>query len=266
MTRVLAAEFLKLKRARMPLWTALAVFVYALLNLAMLPAMTKPDVLPKIAQAGGAFAEAVKAGLYKPTWENFLLGGPWGIAGSWGVITFSLVAAYLFTREYKERTAQNVMTLPLRREYTVVAKLVVLAVWVLGLAVLSVVFQSAVVALLGARGFAWSHVMRTLADSLLVSLTIYLTLPLVAWFAMLGRGYLPPMLFALVAMVVGNGIATTAASRWYPWTMGIDLVGASWLPIPQVHLVPASWAVAVIVFAVGVGALAWRVDHADSVG
>jgi ABC-type transport system involved in multi-copper enzyme maturation permease subunit len=264
MTRVLAAEFVKLKRARMPLWTVVAVLVYALLNLAMLPAVTKPEVLSKIAQAGGAFGQAVKAGLYRPTWQNYLLGGAWGIAGSWGVLTFSLVAAYLFAHEYRERTLQNTLTLPVRREYVVLAKLVVLAAWVLGLTILSVAFQVGVVAILGASGFAWSHVFDALADSIAVSLLIYLTLPAVAWFAMLGRGYLPPMLFALAAMMLGNGIASTAASRWFPWTMGIDLVGASWMPLPQVHLVPASWAVAALFFAVGVAALVWRVDRTDA--
>lgn len=264
MTRVLGAEFLKLKRSMMPLWTSLAVLVYAALNLAILPAVTSPKTLEKIASVGGVFAEAVTAGLYRPNWTNFLHFGAQGIAGSWGVLTFGLVAAYLFGREFKEGTATTMLTLPVRREYVVLAKLAVLAVWVFGLTLLSVVLQMGVVALLGVSGFAWMHVVRSLTDGLTVSLLLYLTLPVVAWFAMLGKGYLRPMLFSLAMMMVGNALVGTSWSRWFPWNMPLHLVGASWYPIPPSGLVPGSWAVAVGVFLAGLAALVWQIDHTDN--
>ena len=68
-----------------------------------------------------------------------------------------------------------------------------MAAWVAGLTVLSWLLQIPVVALLGARGFAWPVLAQSLGECLTVSLLLFLTLPVVAWFAALGRGYLPPM-------------------------------------------------------------------------
>lgn len=265
MMRALAAEFLKLKRSRMPLWTGLVVLVAAGLGLAVLPVLSEPTTQAKFVAGGGAFAKAVTAGLYSPTWANYLRIGTQGMSGSWGVLTFGLVTAYLFGRESKERTVSAMFTLPLRREYVVLAKMAVLAVWVFGLAMLSVLLTMGLVVLLGVEGFAWSHVFKNVGETLAVAGLIYLTLPFVAWFAALAKGYLRPMLFSLGMMMVGNGLVTTEASRWFPWNMPVHLIGASWLPVSPSSLLPGSYAVAVGVFLAGLAALLWQADHADSV-
>jgi ABC-2 type transport system permease protein len=264
MMRVLGAEFVKLRRAPMVLWTAFVVLFISALDLAMLPVVTRPDVVRKIAASGGRFAAGAAAGAYARTWTNLLHFGAQGIAGSWGILTFGLVAAYVFGREYREGSAPTMLTLPLRREYVVLAKLVVLAVWVLALTLLSAALLVAVVAVLGAGGFAWTVVLTSFADSLNVSALLFLTLPVVAWFAMLGRGYLPPMLFSLAMMMLGSGLIGTTWSRWFPWNLPMHLVGASYVPVPLGGLTPGSVMVSIVVFLVGIAALIWQVDHADS--
>jgi ABC-2 type transport system permease protein len=264
MMRAVAAEFMKLKRSRMPLWSGLVVLVAAGLGLAVMPVLSDPATQAKVAAGGGAFAKAVATGLYHPTWANYLHIGTQGMSGSWGVLTFGLVTAYLFGRESRERTSSAMLTLPLRREYVVLAKMVVLAVWVFGLAILSVLLTMGVVAVLGVEGFSWSAVFKNVTDTLAVAALLYLTLPFVAWFAALGKGYLRPMLFSLAMVMVGNTLVATSLSRWFPWNMPLHLVGASWYPVPPSSLVPGSWAVAVGVFLAGLTVLLWQTDHADS--
>lgn len=264
MMRVLAAEFLKLKRSKMPLWSGLIVLVAGGLGLAVLPVLSDPATQAQIAKGGGVFAKAVAAGAYAPTWANYLRIGLQGMSGSWGVLTFGFVTAYLFGREFKEGTAKNMLTLPLRREYTVLAKMVVLAAWVLCLGLLSVLVSAGTAVALGVGGFTWMHVLRSVVDTLGVTTLLYLTLPFVAWFAMRGKGYLPPMLYSLVVMMVSNGMVETPLSRWVPWNMPLHLVGASWYPVSPSSLTIGSWVVAVIFFIAGLAALMWRVDHADS--
>ncbi|HEY5506972.1 MAG TPA: ABC transporter permease [Coriobacteriia bacterium] len=264
--RLLAAEFLKLKRSRMPLWSVLIVAVAAGLSLAVLPVLADPKMQATIAKGGGVFARAVAAGVYQPTWTNYLHIGVQGMTGSWGILTFGLVTAFLFGREFKEGAAQTMLTLPIRREYVVVAKLVVLAVWVFGLGLLSVLLTSAATVALGVRGFAWAAVLTSLGQTTLAIVPLYLTLPLVAWFAVRGRGYLQPMLYSLGVMMVGNALVQTPASRYFPWNMPLHMVGASWYPIAPSPLVVGSWVVALCVFGVGVAALMWQIDHADSLG
>lgn len=264
MVRVLTAEFAKLRRSRMLLWTAIVPLSIAVMEPALFHAIADAATQRQMAAGGPVFAKAVAAGLYLPTWRNFLAFLPQAISGSWGVLTFGLMAAYLFGREFKEGTMKDVLTLPVPRGYTVVAKMLVLAVWVAGLTFFAMVLQVAAVGIVHPAGFAWEHVWRTLGDGMLVSLLLYATLPVTALFALRGRGYLQPMVFTLAAMLIGNGLATTSVSRWFPWNMPIHLVGASWLPIAPSPLVAGSWVVAGAVFVAGVAALVWQVDHADN--
>ena len=264
MMRILAAEFLKLKRSRMPLWSGLIVVVTGGLGLAVLPVLSDPAIQAQIAKGGGVFARAVAAGAYGPTWANYLRIGLQGMSGSWGVLTFGFVTAYLFGREFKEGTAKTMLTLPLRREYVMLAKMVVLAVWVLGLGALSVLVTMGTATALGVGGFTWTHVLTSLTDTVAVTAALYLALPFVAWFAMLGKGYLPPMLYSLAVMMVSNGLVETPISHWVPWNIPLHLVGASWYPVPPSSLPPGSWVVAAAFFLAGLAALVWRADHADS--
>jgi len=264
MMRAIRAEFAKLRRSRMLLWSALIPAVAAGLSLAVIPVLADLKTQTQIASGGGPFAKAVAAGLYEPSWVNVLRIGTQGMTGSWGLLAFGLVTAYLFGREYTERTVTVMHTLPVRREYVVVAKTVVLGVWVFGLGIVSVLLTMGVAAALGASGFAWSHVLGNVTDTLAAVAPLYLTLPFVAYFANLGRGYLPPMLFSLGLVMVGNALVETPVSPFVPWNMPLHLLGASWYPVPPTGLVAGSWLAAVCVFALGLGALMWQADHADS--
>jgi ABC-2 type transport system permease protein len=266
MMRLLAAEFLKLRRSRMPLWSGLIVLVASALSLAVLPVLADPKTQATIAKSGGVFAQAVAAGAYAPSWAHYLRIGVQGMSGSWGILTFGLVTAYLFGREFKEGAAKNLLTLPIRREYVVLAKLIVLAVWVFGLGLLSVALTSLATAALGVGGFAWSAILASVGETTAAIAPLYLTLPFVAWFAVRGRGYLQPMLYSLGVMMVGNALVQTPVSPYFPWNMPLHMVGASWYPVSPSPVLPASWVVAVAVFALGVAALMWQIDHADSMG
>jgi ABC-type transport system involved in multi-copper enzyme maturation permease subunit len=252
MTRALKAEFLKLKGSRMLLWTSLVVIGYAVLATVLNVTLIKdPETIKRVASAGGVFKKAVDAGFYDFNWTNQLRVAVQGVSGTWGVMLFAFVTAYVFGREYKEGTEKNLFTLPVRRGSFVAAKMIVVACWALGLTALSMALHVAGLALLGVPGFAWSHVGAAVLDALEVTVLIYLTLPFVAWITMVGRGYLRPMLFTFAAQIVGSGLATTSVSRYYPWNMGVHLVGASWMPVVSSELVPGSWAIAVGLFIVG---------------
>lgn len=264
MTRMLHAEFLKMRRSRMPLWTALVVLIVAGLAAFIYPMLSDPGTQAEMAKMGGAYGRAVALGHYDATWSNYLRITLQGMSGSWGVLTFALVASYVFARESSEGTLDAMLTLPTRREYIVAAKMVVVAVWVAGLALLSIVLTAIVTAALRVDGFAWSYLAKNAADTLKVAFLLFVTLPFVAWFAMSGKGYLRPMLFALATMMVGDGLVGTPVSPWLPWNMPLHLVGASWYPVPPTGMPSAGWLVALAVFAAGIAACMWRIDRAES--
>jgi ABC-2 type transport system permease protein len=242
--RALRAEVGKLKRSRVPLWTAAIVTLWPLYTIFVI--------------------RLTSGSLEGVTWRDSMVLGPQTIASWWGILLGGFVAAYVFGREFSDSTMRNTLTVPIRREWLVASKLVVVLVWVFALCLLSVVAQAAYAALLGFDGFAWEHVLRSLRDSVLVMLTIAATLPLVGWIAVVGRGYLAPMIFSGIAFVSGVLFLQAGWERWVPWAMPIALVGMGWVPgETKSSLVAASWVILGALFLAGVAALIVQVDYAD---
>lgn len=244
MFRALRAEVTKFKRSYVPLWTALLVAGWPLFSIFV------------IRLSSGSLAEV--------TWKDFMAMGPQDIASWWGFLLGGFAAAYVFGREFGEDTAHVALTLPLRREWFALSKIAVVLLWVFALALLSIVARVGYAALLGLDGFAWEHVRRSLADSVLVTLAVVATLPLVGWIAVLGRGYVAPMIFSGVAFAAGALFLQVGWERWVPWAMPIALVGMSWVPgTTKSSLVAGSWVILVALFLAGVAALILQIDYAD---
>src|SRR5574340_892940 len=223
MLRVLKAEFLKLRRARVVLGTVATVVTFAVF---------------------GIYGAGIWGSSATPTWSGVLAESSMFMAGWWGILIFSLAAAHLFGGEFADGTAGSMLTTPVRREYFMIAKFAVLAVWILGLVLVSVVCHMAAAVIRGATGFTWSLVGETLRDNLEVALLMYLTLPVTAFISMLGRGYVAPMLFATAAMAVSWSAGFLGWARWFPWAMPSTIGGGLGPPSQFAKgLVPASWAI-----------------------
>jgi len=241
MLRALSAEIRKLKRSRMPLWTALIVLLLPLIVVGIQQTPHAPPI----------------------AWVDFMRVGSEMLA-TLGIVVFGMVAAYVFGRDYVGGTASSVLTLPMRREYPVLAKGIVLLAWVLGLTVLSVGAGAGYAALLGLKGFTFAQLATTAWESFQVALLLFGTLPIVALLAVVGRGYIAPMAFSGMTAWVGLGLAEAGWSRWFPWSMPMGITGIILGPPIEIRgLVPGSWAVMAAMFVAGVVALVWYVDTAD---
>ena len=245
MLRALRSEIVKLKRARVVLWTVLIV--------ALVPFVVAFSI------------RLVGADLGRTTWESFMRLAPQMMASWWGIMIFGLAAAYLFGREFGDGTAKNMLTLPIRRESFVVAKMGVLALWVSGLTLLSVALEAACAAALGLPGFAWEHIWVAAGESMTIALLIYLTLPIVAALAMLEKGYLPPMLFSALMATASMLFAVVGWARWFPWSMPLAVAGSSMGPlIHKPEISTGSWVVDATLFVVGLAAVIVYIDRADN--
>lgn len=247
MLRALRAEAMKLKGSMMPVWTALVVLVA--------PCITVSTF--RLIDRGAADAR----------WADFMLAGPQLIASWYGSVLFGFIASYLFGREQNEGTEQQMFTLPVRREYFFAAKMLVLAAWVLCLTVLSLFVQAGYATLVGAQGASWAEATRIALLGLKVAVLIYATLPWVALIAMIGRGYLAPMVYSSIMAAIGLGLAEAGWGRWFPWSMQLSVTGVALFPaVPMPTLVGGSWALMAIVFVTGAVATVLYIDRADSTG
>ena len=136
-----------------------------------------------------------------------------------GVIVFSIVTAWVFGREFSDHTAKDLMALPTSREKIVTAKLIVIAAWVfvttLWLYLIGLIVGNLVDIPGWTNNLAWVSFREVLITA---GMTLLLMTP-VAFIASMGRGYLPPLGWAVLTIFFSQIVAATGWGDWFPWSV-----------------------------------------------
>lgn len=253
---VLATEFLKLRRARVP-GVTLAVLLVAVLGLALLIWIVKEP--GRAAELGLLGAKADFSGL-EASWTSYA-GFLIQVVGTGGMLLLAFVVAYVFGREYEEATAKNMLALPVSRHWFVVAKLTVVAVWWFAIVIAMLAWAMMVGLALDLPGFSATLAGEMVANTLLAAGISYLLAPVVAFVTVWGRGSMAPLGFALGALLAGNLIGSTGWAPWFPWSIVPLLIGAvgpaaSELPV-------GSYVIVALTFVAGVAATVAMLRRSD---
>ena len=255
--QVLAAEFLKLRRSRVT-WFSLAALSLGPVAIALMMWIVREP--GRAAQLGLLGTKADLSGL-TATWAAYFSMLTM-VVGIGGMLLLAFVVAFVFGREYTEGTAKNLLALPVGRHWFALAKLVVAAVW-WAVLVVSVLVEGFVLgAALALPGFSAELAVGAVRDALLAAVVAFLLVPVVAWIAMLGRGYLPPLGFALAMLAVGDVLSHTGWAAWFPWSIVPQLIGT--IGKPAATIAPASLAVVAVTFVAGVAATIAQLRWADN--
>jgi ABC-type transport system involved in multi-copper enzyme maturation permease subunit len=245
--QVVVTEFIKLRRTRIT-WLTLVAFSIAPAAAGLFMWIVREP--GRAAQLGLLGTKANLAGL-QATWPYFLMMMTL-VVGAGGLIILALIASYVFGREYSEGTAKNMLALPVGRHWFVVGKLVVTAAWWAILVVTVLAEALAIGFALGLPGFSTALLAASARDIALVAAFTFLLTPVVAWIATLGRGYLPPIGFAIVMLAFGDVFAHTGWAMWFPWSVVPLFAGTTG---PRATSLPfSSYLVVVLTFVVGVAA------------
>ncbi|MBT5860195.1 MAG: ABC transporter permease subunit, partial [Alphaproteobacteria bacterium] len=112
-------------------------------------------------------------------WPSFflLILQTMGVAG---MILVSVIAVYVFGREYTEQTAKNLLALPVGRHWFVIAKLGVVALWFAVLVGFLIAWSLVVGWLVGMPGFSLDLAVTASADLFLAASVGWLLVPAVA--------------------------------------------------------------------------------------
>jgi len=256
--QVLATEFLKLRRSKVTWGTFGALSIVPLAIALFTWIVREPG---RAAQLGLLGTKANLAGL-QATWPAYLSMFTLAV-GVGGMLLLAFIVAFVFGREYAEGTAKNLLALPVGRQRIVVAKFVVVGVWWLAL-VAAVLAESLVIgAALSLPGFSVALVLGAVRDVALVAGAGYLLAPPVAWITVLGRGYLPPLGFALATLALGDVFTHTGWAAWFPWSVVPLFVGA--VGNRQATVATGSVTVVALTFVAGVAATVAQLRYADNV-
>ena len=255
--QVLATEFLKLRRSKVT-WLSFVALSLAPLGIALMMWIVREP--GRAAQLGLLGTKADLSGLTAtwPAYFSMLV----LVVGIGGMLMLPFIIAYVFGREYADGTAKNLLALPVGRQWFVFAKLVVAAVWWLVL-VVAVLAEAIVVGhALALPGISAGLVLGGARDALVAAGISYLLAPVVAWITTLGRGYLPPLGFALAMLALGNVFAKTGWADWFPWSIVPLSVGTVGQPVQTLPL--GSLVVVGLTFLAGILATILQLRHADN--
>jgi len=217
MTNLLAAfwaEALKARRSSIP-WLALLGFTLAPLMDGLFMFIMKD---PERAREMGLLSTKAQLAMSTAEWTTFFSVLTQAIAVG-GVIVFSIVTAWIFGREFSDHTAKELLALPVAREQIVTAKLIVISIWVLITSIWVYGAGLVIGNLVDIPGWKNALAWHSFSDVLLTAgMTLLLMTP-VAFIASMGRGYLPPLGWAVLTIFFSQIIAATGWGDWFPWSV-----------------------------------------------
>jgi ABC-2 type transport system permease protein len=210
------AEALKARRSLVP-WL---VGVFTAFIPVMLGVMMAIKKHPLAAQRFGLLTEKSRLLAGAADWPTFL-GLIGQVMGAVGGIAFAIVTAWVFGREFVDRTCRLMLATPTKRSVIVSAKLAVSAMWCFLLAAWMVTIGFVAGAVVGMPGLSWRLTGASLAIAGRAALLFLVLQPVTAFVASLGRGYLLPIGLALIAMILAQFVGATGWAAWFPWTVAM---------------------------------------------
>lgn len=211
--QAIEAELLKNKHSPMVWVTFIAFAIAPLMGGLFMFVMQNPEAMAK----AGLLSAKVKAMDFGADWKSYfsILQQAMGIGG---VLIFGFVASWIFGREYSDGTAKDLLALPTSRTTILNAKFLVYLLWCFGLAVSNLLIGLVIGTVLGISGPVFD-ILFHLKDYLITTLlTILLGTPL-AFFAIWGKGYLAPLGFVALTLVLAQIIAALGYGTYFPWSV-----------------------------------------------
>jgi len=183
-------------------------------------------------------------------WTAYLQNLEIGIAGA-GIVGFAFVASWIFGREYADRTIKDLLALPVSRSCIVLAKFIVMFIWCILLALFMFLVGVIVGMIINFDGLSVGILIHGLYCFIVTSILAIIISTPAAFLANYTRGYLLPIGFTIITIIIGNFMGLTGLTQFYPWALPTvyQYVG---------HLGTNSWIILCITGALGLlGTFAW---------
>jgi ABC-2 type transport system permease protein len=245
-------ECMKLRRSKI-LWLTILFFVFIPLMMGLMFFIQKhPEISAKLGIIG---TKSMMMRFDNADWPAYFGLLTQGMAAI-GLIGFGFVTTWVFGREYSDRTAKDILALPVKRSILVLSKFIVVVIWSILLFVVYAASGIVFGQMFGIPG--WSaemirqHAYTFFGTSLLI---IPLCTP-VAFFACYGRGYLLPMSLVILTLLMANFTGLVGWGPYFPWAIPGWFGVAAGTEGMQLHV--ASYIILALTSIVGyVGTVLW---------
>ena len=207
-------ELLKIRRSGVLLFTTLGFALLPLVGGFFMIVLKDPELAQRVGLIS-AKAHMLAGAADWPTYLELLAQA----LAVGGIILFGFIGSWVFGREYADHTVKDLLALPMPRTKIVAAKFVVTVIWSAALAILVLIFGLGIGAVIGLAQ-ASPQVLLHGSGGIVVAgcLTIALVTP-VAFFASAGHGYLAPLGFVFLALLLAQVVAVAGWGEYFPWSV-----------------------------------------------
>lgn len=216
------AEILKVRRSKVPLFTALGFSIVPLVDGLFMIILKDPEA----ARSMGLISAKAQLMAGVADWPTFFNVLAQAVAVG-GTILFAIIAAWVFGREFTDRTAKELMAVPTSRETILTAKFTVIAVWAFALVLFVFLLGLFVGSLVSIPGWSTELLGSAFVDVLGAGALTIIMLPFVTLFASFGRGETPAVGWTIFTVALAQIAIVTGWGDWFPWSVSALFSGAA---------------------------------------
>lgn len=192
------------------------------------------------------------------SWESFL--NLLSQAAIGGTVISSFIAAWVFGREYIDKTLKDLLALPTSRATIVVAKFALISLWSFVFSLLAPFAGIVLGLIIKLPGWSYRLMLDSISRYIVVSLLSILLAWAVAFVANIGRSYFPALGFLMFMVVLAQIAQVLGWGEYFPWAVpGLYSIAG------PASLSMVSYAIVVLTGLLGVvGTVLWwqYADHA----
>jgi len=252
-------ELHKSRRSRVPWGIAIGFSLAPLVGGLFMVILKDPETARRLGLLGTK-AQLVGGSADWPTYLG-LLSQAMAVGGG---VLFAFLTAWVFGREFADRTVRNMLALPTSRRMIVSAKALVVVTWGIAISAWITLLGFAVGAAVSIPGFTPQLATGALGTIAVIALMIIGLQATTAFFASAGRGYIPPLAWAVLTMAVAQILAVLGHGAVFPWAVPAIVSGAAG-PEGEVASL-ASYLIVAITVAIGLAATVTWWERADQTG
>jgi ABC-2 type transport system permease protein len=208
-------ELKKLKRSKI-VWIVFIGYAYVpIMGGIMMYLIQHPNLIPKTSVL------SVKTSMLSipVDWISYLNAFITQGAGLVGIVAFGFVASFIFGREYTDRTYKDLLSLPISRSVILNSKYIVYILWCLLLVISDLVISFVVGLVLKLPNWDPTLILPIIGRYFVViSFVIILGTP-ISFFALWTRGYLAPLGFLIVVLMLANFMPYLGGAHYFPWSI-----------------------------------------------
>jgi ABC-2 type transport system permease protein len=212
---ILWVEILKVHKSKI-FWATILFFMFVSSMMGLLMFVQKyPEISGKLGMIGDK-ASMLRFG--EPNWQNYFKLLIQGFAGV-GLVGIGFVASWVFGREFSDHTIKDILVIPISRIHIVLSKSIIIILWSIILSVIYFTFSLIIGLLIDLPGFSGGIVLQNIHIYFITTLLVILLFTPIAFLASYSRGYILPLGFLILTLILANFSGLVGLGPYFPWAV-----------------------------------------------